>query len=137
MTALLLLDTEGQRVLAKYYAPPHQAHTGGGVPSELGAGAGGPGMGLSTLKEQRTFEKAVFEKIRRGGGECDPAGRPSGTRLIVSSSSTSLATPLAHLFAAICLPFRSPLSPNYSNVLAALARSGLQAKYTPSRPTSS
>ena len=28
-----------------------------------------PGLGL--LKEQRTFEKNVFEKIRRGGGESE------------------------------------------------------------------
>lgn len=25
--------------------------------------------GLATLKEQKAFEKSVFEKVRRGGGE--------------------------------------------------------------------
>jgi len=25
--------------------------------------------GLSTLKEQKAFEKSVWEKVRRGGGE--------------------------------------------------------------------
>ncbi|OCF40640.1 coatomer zeta subunit [Kwoniella heveanensis CBS 569] len=69
VTALLILDAEGQRVLAKYYDPPHQTAPGTGIPAELGVGAGGPGMGgLTTLKEQKAFEKSVFEKIRRGGG---------------------------------------------------------------------
>ncbi|WVQ99051.1 hypothetical protein IAU59_006183 [Kwoniella sp. CBS 9459] len=73
VTALLILDAEGQRVLAKYYNPPHQIAPGTGIPAELGVGAGGPGMGgLTTLKEQKAFEKSVFEKIRRGGGEIHP-----------------------------------------------------------------
>ncbi|OCF32036.1 coatomer zeta subunit [Kwoniella heveanensis BCC8398] len=73
VTALLILDAEGQRVLAKYYDPPHQTAPGTGIPAELGVGAGGPGMGgLTTLKEQKAFEKSVFEKIRRGGGEIHP-----------------------------------------------------------------
>jgi hypothetical protein len=62
ITALLILDSEGQRVLAKYYNPPHQAagqHTGG-----VGTGEG---SGLSTLKEQKAFEKSVHEKTKRGG----------------------------------------------------------------------
>ena len=76
ISALLILDTDGQRVLAKYYAPPHneaggQSGTPGlGLVAELGVGAGGPGMpGLTTLKEQKNFEKGLMEKIRRGGGE--------------------------------------------------------------------
>jgi hypothetical protein len=32
-------------------------------------GAGGPGMGLSGLKEQKAFEKSIWEKVKRGGGE--------------------------------------------------------------------
>lgn len=64
VTALLILDNEGNRVVAKYYSPPH------GAAAELGVGAGGPGMpGLLTLKEQKAFEKSVFEKTRRGAGE--------------------------------------------------------------------
>lgn len=71
VTSLLILDVDGQRVLAKYYNPPHQAGSNTGVPADLGVGAGGPGMGgLATLKEQRAFEKSVVDKIRRGGGEC-------------------------------------------------------------------
>lgn len=70
VTALLILDTDGQRVLAKYYAPPHQETPGTGLVADLNVGAGGPGMlGLGGLKEQKTFEKGVMEKIRRGGGE--------------------------------------------------------------------
>lgn len=65
VTALLVLDNEGNRVLAKYYSPPH----GVAAAAELGVGAGGPGMpGLATLKEQRAFEKSVFDKTRRGAG---------------------------------------------------------------------
>ncbi|WVQ69741.1 hypothetical protein V865_007928 [Kwoniella europaea PYCC6329] len=73
VTALLILDTEGQRVLAKYYNPPHQSTPSTGIVNDLGVGQGGPGMGgLISLKEQKAFEKSVFEKIRRGGGEIHP-----------------------------------------------------------------
>ncbi|WVW82727.1 hypothetical protein I302_104738 [Kwoniella bestiolae CBS 10118] len=73
VTALLILDAEGQRVLAKYYNPPHQSNPSSGIVNDLGVGAGGPGMGgLISLKEQKAFEKSVFEKIRRGGGEIHP-----------------------------------------------------------------
>jgi hypothetical protein len=68
ISALLILDSDGARVLAKYYAPPHQAGVGQGLVQELGVGAGGPGMGLSTLKEQKAFEKGIWEKVKRGGG---------------------------------------------------------------------
>ena len=83
ITALLILDSDGNRVLAKYYVPPHQPNgTGSGLAAELGVGPGGTGMGLGTLKEQRGFEKSVAEKIRRGGGE---------SRLV--ASATSAASP--------------------------------------------
>lgn len=70
ITALLILDSEGQRVLAKYYHPPHQAQAqpGGGQPA-LPAQAAPGAQGLTALKEQRAFEKSVFEKTKRGGGE--------------------------------------------------------------------
>lgn len=79
VTALLILDADGNRVLAKYYAPPHD--TSGTFAAELGVGAGGPGQaGLQTLKEQRAFEKSVWEKTRRGAGESEweRAARPRG-----------------------------------------------------------
>lgn len=57
-------------MLAKYYAPPHQTQPGTGIVADLGTGPGGPGMGgLSSLKDQKAFEKGLWEKIRRGGGE--------------------------------------------------------------------
>ncbi|WVN86551.1 uncharacterized protein L203_101718 [Cryptococcus depauperatus CBS 7841] len=73
VTALLVLDSDGQRVLAKYYSPPHQTAVSTGIPAELGVGPGGPGMGgLTTLKEQKAFEKSIWDKVRRGGGEIHP-----------------------------------------------------------------
>ncbi|WVQ76538.1 hypothetical protein IAR50_006208 [Cryptococcus sp. DSM 104548] len=73
VTALLILDSDGQRVLAKYYQPPHQQHQGQGVVADLGVGQGGPGMGgLQGVKEQKVFERGIWEKIRRGGGEIHP-----------------------------------------------------------------
>ncbi|ORX85224.1 coatomer protein [Basidiobolus meristosporus CBS 931.73] len=47
--AVLLLDSEGNRLLAKYYKPS----TGD----------------FKTLKEQKAFEKALFEKTRRTNSE--------------------------------------------------------------------
>ncbi|TYJ54156.1 hypothetical protein B9479_005167 [Cryptococcus floricola] len=73
VTALLILDSDGQRVLAKYYQPPHQQAQGQGVVVDLGVGQGGPGMGgLGGAKEQKVFERGIWEKIRRGGGEIHP-----------------------------------------------------------------
>ncbi|ODN88409.1 coatomer zeta subunit [Cryptococcus wingfieldii CBS 7118] len=73
VTALLILDSDGQRVLAKYYQPPHQQGQGQGVVQDLGVGQGGPGMGgLGGVKEQKVFERGIWEKIRRGGGEIHP-----------------------------------------------------------------
>jgi hypothetical protein len=69
ISALLILDSDGARVLAKYYTPPHQAAIGTGLVADLGVGAGGPGMGLGGLKEQKAFEKSIWEKVKRGGGE--------------------------------------------------------------------
>jgi hypothetical protein len=45
--AVLILDTDGQRLLAKYY--PHAKE-------------------FATLKEQKAFEKSLFEKTRRTNG---------------------------------------------------------------------
>jgi hypothetical protein len=69
ISALLILDSDGARVLAKYYTPPHQAAIGTGLVADLGVGAGGTGMGLAGLKEQKAFEKSIWEKVKRGGGE--------------------------------------------------------------------
>ncbi|GHJ86941.1 hypothetical protein NliqN6_3343 [Naganishia liquefaciens] len=82
VTALLILDSEGQRVLAKYYNPPHPApgqHTGG-----IGTGEG---SGLSTLKEQKAFEKSVHEKTKRGGAS---EVHPLPPHVVISRTSTDL-----------------------------------------------
>ncbi|KAL1411003.1 Golgi-to-ER vesicle coat component [Vanrija albida] len=87
VTALLILDADGNRVLAKYYAPPHAEGAGAGLAAELGVGAGGPGQpGLQTLKEQRAFEKGVWEKTRRGAGDIHPLP----PHLVLSRASTDL-----------------------------------------------
>ncbi|KAI9637813.1 uncharacterized protein MKK02DRAFT_23029, partial [Dioszegia hungarica] len=87
ITALLILDTDGQRVLAKYYAPPHQEHAGQGLVADLNVGPGGPGMtGLTGTKEQKVFEKGVMEKIKRGGGDIHPLP----PHLILTKTSTDL-----------------------------------------------
>lgn len=50
--AVVVLDNEGKRLLAKYYRPSK---------GEFG-----------TVKEQRTFEKALFDKTRRSTGRFFP-----------------------------------------------------------------
>ncbi|KAI0821284.1 coatomer protein [Irpex lacteus] len=55
ISGFVITDTDGHRVLAKYYNPP-------GHPT--------PGAKkLSTLKEQRAFEKGLFQKTKKAGGE--------------------------------------------------------------------
>ena len=51
----LVLDTEGNRVLAKYYPRPKEA----GVPDL---------KQLSSVKEQKAFEKGLWEKTKKPGG---------------------------------------------------------------------
>jgi len=52
--AFVVLDTEGSRVLAKYYKPK-------GSPSADSKGFGG-------LKEQKAFEKGLWQKTKKAGG---------------------------------------------------------------------
>ncbi|CAE6513113.1 unnamed protein product [Rhizoctonia solani] len=59
ITAFIILDTDGNRVLGKYYKPRHAPL--------LGSDAGG--KNFSTLKEQRAFEKGLWEKTKKPGGE--------------------------------------------------------------------
>lgn len=72
VTALLLLDSSGHRILAKYYAPPAAA-------AAAAANAAGNSTPLppntprqlvaqnpfSSLKDQRAFEKTVLEKVSK------------------------------------------------------------------------
>ena len=53
-TAFLIVDSDGQRVLAKYYRPK-------GSPLS-------DAKGLANVKEQKAFEKGLWEKTKKAGG---------------------------------------------------------------------
>lgn len=55
VNALLILSTDGTRILAKYYRSPHTAST-------TGATTDNP---YPTLKEQKAFEKGLVEKTAK------------------------------------------------------------------------
>jgi len=55
VNAFIVLDTDGHRVLAKYYSP--KARTQLGEPDL--------NKGLQNLKEQRAFEKGLFAKTKK------------------------------------------------------------------------
>jgi len=55
ISAFLALDTEGNRVLAKYYSRPKDA--------------GGPDSKFAAVKEQKSFEKGLWEKTKKPGGD--------------------------------------------------------------------
>ncbi|KAJ4471593.1 coatomer protein [Lentinula aciculospora] len=59
ISAFLILDAEGHRVLAKYYRP--KSH-----PNALN---GGESKELLTLKEQKAFEKGLWSKTKKAGGD--------------------------------------------------------------------
>lgn len=48
------MDTEGNRVLAKYYPRPKDASV--------------PDSKISSVKEQKAFEKGLWEKTKKPGG---------------------------------------------------------------------
>ncbi|KAI0076522.1 coatomer protein [Panus rudis PR-1116 ss-1] len=54
ISAFIITDTDGHRVLAKYYQPPGNTNSS---------------KRLTTLKEQRAFEKGLFQKTKKSGGE--------------------------------------------------------------------
>ena len=53
ITAFIILDTDGNRVLSKYYRQEHS-------PSAA--------KGLANTKEQRAFEKGLWQKTKKSGG---------------------------------------------------------------------
>ncbi|KIK94788.1 hypothetical protein PAXRUDRAFT_827644 [Paxillus rubicundulus Ve08.2h10] len=55
VNGFIILDSEGNRVLAKYYRP--KSHPQGELKD------------LSTLKDQRTFEKGLWQKTKKPGGD--------------------------------------------------------------------
>ena len=59
MTAVILIDSDGNRLLAKYYEPTH-------ADPKAPAAFKHP---FQTLKEQKLFEAGVWEKTRRATGD--------------------------------------------------------------------
>ncbi|KAI0645147.1 coatomer protein [Trametes meyenii] len=55
VAAFLIIDTDGHRVLAKYYHPKSHPN--------------GESKKLTTVKEQRAFEKGLFQKTKKAGGD--------------------------------------------------------------------
>ena len=64
ITAFIILDTDGNRVLSKYYRQENN-------PSSS--------KGLANTKEQRAFEKGLWQKTKKSGGQY--AIIPPSTRL--------------------------------------------------------
>lgn len=62
VTAVLLVDSDGNRLLAKYYQPSHSD------PKQPNAFK----HPFQSIKEQRTFEAGLWEKTRRANGELSP-----------------------------------------------------------------
>ncbi|CAO1618426.1 unnamed protein product [Parajaminaea phylloscopi] len=97
ITALLILDSAGSRILAKYYSPPAAAAAAGSntAPTYAPQNASQPRQltqanPFGTLKEQRSFEKSVLDKVSRRSGAA--AGGPSS-----SSGSTEIQLLDSHL----------------------------------------
>ncbi|KAK4704465.1 coatomer subunit zeta, partial [Phenoliferia sp. Uapishka_3] len=59
VTAVILIDSDGNRLFAKYYQPAHQDPKG---PAQFK-------HPFQTLKEQRAFEMGIWEKTRRATGD--------------------------------------------------------------------
>ncbi len=55
VSAFIIIDTDGHRVLAKYYHPP-------GDPNAAS-------KKLTAVKEQRAFEKGLWQKTKKAGGK--------------------------------------------------------------------
>ncbi|WAR63811.1 hypothetical protein PtB15_17B412 [Puccinia triticina] len=74
-TAVILLDSDGHRLIAKYFDPPHiggpsasNNDTNKKNPSSHGLtqlGFSGFGSQLRTLKDQRAFEHTIWDKTRK------------------------------------------------------------------------
>ena len=62
VSAFLIIDTDGHRVLAKYYHPKDHPN--------------GDSKKFTTLKEQRAFEKGLFQKTKKAGGAFSSPSHP-------------------------------------------------------------
>lgn len=82
LTALLILDSSGSRILAKYYSPPAAVAAAAAAAAASSAGSTATttphqppntphqltqASPFPTLKEQRAFEKSVLEKVAKKG----------------------------------------------------------------------
>jgi hypothetical protein len=64
--AILILDSDGNRILAKYYNPPHLASAPQPTQLQQSPFTTTPQPNpYPTIKEQKTFEKGLFEKTRK------------------------------------------------------------------------
>ncbi|KAI4156543.1 MAG: hypothetical protein LQ340_000183 [Diploschistes diacapsis] len=60
VNAILILSTDGSRLLTKYYSPPHQSS------QNAAPGSSQPGLNpYPTVKEQKAFEKGLLEKTNK------------------------------------------------------------------------
>ncbi|KAL1725591.1 Longin-like domain-containing protein [Schizophyllum commune] len=60
ISAFIIMDSEGHRVLAKYYRPKS---------AEALAPLGAKASSLTTLKDQKAFEKGLWGKTKKAGGD--------------------------------------------------------------------
>jgi hypothetical protein len=110
-------------------------------------------MGLGGLKEQKAFEKCIWEKVKRGGGEClylacwgggvveyvNPPKVDSGLSVQRQDTFRSTRHKLAHIPIIILVcSFSCSLSCSCSLAIARpRTRANNQARSTPSHPISS
>lgn len=69
--AVLLLDSDGNRIVTKYFQPPQEtiSEHPPAAPAVPGLAALGARNPYATLKEQRALEQAVCDKARRAAGD--------------------------------------------------------------------
>jgi hypothetical protein len=60
--AILILDSDGNRILAKYYQPPHLGPPSAAHQRYITTPQPNP---YPTVKDQKTFEKGLFEKTKK------------------------------------------------------------------------
>ncbi|SGY93599.1 BQ5605_C037g11598 [Microbotryum silenes-dioicae] len=63
ITCVLLIDSDSNRLLAKYYQPAQ-------MDAKAPAPSGSTKHALHSLKDQRAFEQAIWDKTRRASGQC-------------------------------------------------------------------
>ena len=66
--AIVVLDSEGERVLAKYYQPPHLPSATQPTLQSQYITTPQPNP-YPTVKEQKTFEKGLFEKTKKDSSD--------------------------------------------------------------------